>query len=154
MTVDDIKNGMSDYLLSEGKADYIGLIEGVGLVGDIASAIIGLLIAVIMILIPIIVAVEVCYINFPIFQDSYERIYNRLKGKAANMLGLVIRDARTAVEVSRTTEAGSSPNWVYLKIKCKSIFICFFIIAMVLGPGQFLLKQAYIFAQNIIKGFI
>lgn len=150
MNVDDIINGMSGYLDNGGKADYIALIEGVNIVQQVVGAIIGLLVTFIFIMIPLVVGVEVCYINFPVFQDAYERIYSRLRGKPSQLFGLVIRDARSAVQQSRTTDVGQSPNWIYLKIKCKTIFICYFIIAMVLGPGQFLVAQAFKLAGNII----
>lgn len=150
MNVDDIINDMSGYLENGGKADYIALIEGVHIVENIVSSIIGLFVAFIIIMLPVVIGVEVCYINFPIFQDAYDRIYNRLRGRPSQLFGLVIRDARSAVERSKTTEMGQSPNWIYLKIKCKAVFICFFIIAMVLGPGQFLIAQAFKLAGNII----
>ena len=151
MNVDDIANGIGGYLENSGSADYITLIEWVGIVQRVFGGIVGILVAFIMIMLPLVIGVEVCYINFPLFQDSYERLYNRLKGKQSRIFGLVIRDARMAVERSKTTEMGQSPNWIYLKIKCKAIFICFFIIFMVLGPGQFLIAQASILAGNILN---
>ncbi len=150
MTVDDIINGMQGYLSTDGEANYIALTEGTGIIGEIASAVIGVLIVIILLGLPLVIGIEVCYINFPIFQDYYERIYNRLRGKASSVFGLVVRDARMAVERSHTTENGQSANWIYLKIKCKSIFICFFIIAMVLGPGTFLIKQAFMLASGVL----
>lgn len=151
MTVDDIVNGMSSYLESDGKADYIGLIEGISLVQDIVSMILGLLVMIIAIGLPIIVAIEVCYINFPIIQEAYDKLYNRLEGKANKVFGLVIRDARISVERSHTTHMGENVNWIYLRIKCKQVFICVFIVAMILLPGQFLLQQAFILMKGVIS---
>lgn len=153
MAVEDIIDGMSGYLTNGGMADSIAMIEGIKIVEQIASSIIGVLVVLVVTLLPIIVGIEVCYINFPVFQDSYNRIYNRLKGRAASVFGIVIRDARMAVEESKTNQIGRSANWIYLQIKCKSIFICFIIIFMVLGPGQFLVKQALTLANNIILVF-
>ena len=151
MNVNDIVDGISGYLENGGKADYIAMIEGVSIAEEIITSIAGLLVVFIMVMMPVVIGVEVCYINFPIFQDAYERLYQRLQGKPSHIFGFVIRDARMAVERSRTTEMGQSPNWLYLKIKCKAIFICFFIIYMVLGPGQFLISQAAILANGLLS---
>lgn len=148
MTVQDVVEGLQGYLHNDGMADYISMMEGLGLVGQIASLIVGLLVTFIIVGLPVVIAVEVCYINFPVFQSGYDNLYNRLKGKASRVFGLVIRDARKAVEDSHTTEYGTSVNWIYLKIKIKAIFICVFIVAMVLGPGQFLIAQAW----NLVRG--
>lgn len=150
MTVQDVVEGLQGYLHNDGMADYISMMEGLGLVGQIASLIVGLLVTFIIVGLPVVIAVEVCYINFPIFQQGYENLYGRLKGKANRIFGLVIRDARKAVEDSHTTEYGTSVNWIYLKLKIKSIFICVFIVAMVLGPGQFLIAQAW----NLVTGIL
>lgn len=150
MTVGNIVDGMEQYLQSDGMADYISMIEGLGLVGEIAGLVIGLLVSIIMIGVPVVVAIEICYINFPLIQSGYNSLYSRLKGKPNQIFGLVIRDARRALEESKTTSYGTNVNWIYLKIKCKAIILCVFIVAMVLGPGQILLSFAY----NLVKGFI
>ena len=45
---------------------------------------------------------------------------------------------------------GENVNWIYLKIKCKQIFLAVFIIVMVMVPGSFLLEQAFILVNGII----
>lgn len=151
MTVDDIVDGMSGYLQSDGKADYIGLIEGISLAQDVISMILGLLVMIIAIGLPFVVAVEVCYINFPLIQEQCDKLYDRLEGKANKIFGLVIRDARVSVERAHTTQMGENVNWIYLRLKCKQIFICVFILAMILMPGQFLLKQAFILMKGVVS---
>ena len=151
MTVGDIVNDISNYLSGDGMADYISMTEGLGIVGRIASLIVGLLVTVIIVGLPIVIAVEVVYINFPFVQKGYDELYNRLKGKANRIFGLMIRDAKKSLELSHTTNYGESVNLIYLKIKIKAIFICVFIVAMVLGPGQFILSQAFKLIQGIIE---
>ena len=150
MTVSNIVDGMSGYLENSGTADYITLIEGLGITGYIAGLIVGVLVAFIVVGLPLVIAVEVMYINFPIFQSGYENLYGRLKGKKQEILGLMVRDAQYAVKESHTNQYGTSVNWIYLKLKCKSIFICVFLVAMVLGPGQFLIG----FALKLVQGII
>lgn len=150
MGVSDIVDGMSKYFQSDGKADYITLIEGVAIIRNITSLILGLLVMIISIGLPIVVAIEVCYINFPPVQHAYDNLYNRLEGKANTVFGLVIRDARISIERAHTTHMGENVNWIYLKIKCKQVFLAVFIIVMVMVPGSFLLEQAFILVNGII----
>lgn len=150
MTVQDVVEGLNGYLQNDGMADYITMMEGLGLVGQIASLVVGLLVTFIIVGLPVVIALEVAYINFPVVQGGYEKFYTRLQGKASRIVGLVIRDARRAVELSQTSEYGTSVNWIYLRMKCKAVFICVFIVAMVLGPGQFLIAQAW----NLVNGIL
>lgn len=149
MSVDDIVNGIYGYLDTNGEANYIGMLEGLGIVGEIAGAIIHILVALIIIILPITVAIEVCYINFPAFQVKYEQLYNKLV-KGQNILGLTIRDARAAVELSATTEYEKSANWIYFKRKCKIIFLSVFVISLELGPGLYIIKILFSFVQRFI----
>lgn len=151
MTVDSIVDGLSSYLQSNGNADYITLIEGIGIVGKIASIILGLLVTIILIGLPLVISIEVCYINFPIFRERFDDLYNRLNGKRQVVLGLVVRDAKKAVVESHTTQYGIQVNNIYLKMKCKAVFICIFLVALVLGPGQFLIGFAYNLVQGVVS---
>lgn len=150
MTVDEIVDGLNGYLQNDGTADYVALIESLGLVGEIAGLVLGILVTVIMAGLPVVIAIEICYINFPVFQSGYNNLYHRLKGKASQIFGLTIRDACKSLELATTSEMGTSVNWIYFKMKCKSIFICVFLVAMVLGPGQFILAQAW----NLVNGIV
>lgn len=97
------------------------------------------------------VAIEVCYIDIPLFQNKCHNLYYRLEGKANQILELTIRDAMVAVERANTTEAGKNANLIYFQIKCKQIFLSVFIVAMVLGPGPILIGYAFTFAKNIVN---
>ena len=80
-----------------------------------------------------------------------------LEGKANQILGIVIRDALIAIERANTTEYGKNVNTIYLRIKCKQIFLAVFIVAMVLGPGPILIGYALTFVRSLIdvaKGII
>lgn len=142
---------MSKYLDTKGKADLISLTEGLNLVRNISGKIIDILVAIIIIGLPIVIAIEVCYINFPMFENSYDKMCNRLQGKAGRILGLMIRDAQKALKDSRTTEYGVGANTIYFKIKCKAIFICVFIIGLVLGAGPVLIRWGYVLVRNIVN---
>ena len=148
---------MTNYVQSDGGINHIALIEGTNIVIDIFVALLNIFCGVIMIGLPIVVAIEVCYINIPLFQNKCHNLYYRLEGKANQILELTIRDAMVAVERANTTEAGKNANLIYFQIKCKQIFLSVFIVAMVLGPGPILIGYAFTFAKNIVnvlKGII
>ena len=65
MTVTDIVTDIESYLSGDGMADYVSLIEGLGIVGRIGSIVIGILVVMIVVGMPVVVAIEVFYINFP-----------------------------------------------------------------------------------------
>lgn len=149
MSVEEIVNGMTKYLDSDG-INHIMFIEGTNIITQILAFAINLFVGVIVIGLPIIVGIELCYINLPIIQCYYNNIYGRLEGKANQVLGLVIRDAMIAMEIANTTEIGKNINFIYLKVKSKQIFISVFIVAMILGPGPILIGYALKFVGNLI----
>ena len=153
MSVDDIVNQITGKLANDGAANYIQLATQIKYIGDITQLILGILVAILVIGLPIVIAIEVCYINYPIVQESLEKIVVRSKGNLNKVLGLTIRDARTAVRMADTIETGRSVNLIYLKIKCKSIFIAFFIVGLVLGIGPSLVQLVMKLAKAILLGF-
>ena len=70
MDVQTIVDGIREYLPSDGMGDYITTIEVLGITGDIAGFIVGLLVAVLIAGLPIVVTLEMCYINFPVIQSG------------------------------------------------------------------------------------
>lgn len=154
MTAGEVVEGINGYLQSDGKADYITLIEGLGLIGDIASVLIGFIVVVIITGLPLIVAIETLYINIPIIQGKAKDIYEKLGGHKNKVVGLVLKDGVRAVELAHTSEYGSSANLIYLKLKTKAIFMYVFIVAMVLGPGQFLIMQAWKLVEGLVNSIV
>lgn len=157
MSVQEITNGMSKYLEGDGHLNYITLIEGTNTITQIFAFLITLFAGILVIGLPIIVGIELCYINLPVVQNNYNNLYNRLEGKANQVLGLVIRDALVAIERANTTEYGKNVNTIYLRIKRKQISLAVFIVAMVLGPGPILIGYSLTFVRSLIdvaKGII
>lgn len=151
MSVGEIVDGITGYVQSDGGTNYIALIEGTNAVTQILISILHILAGIIIIGLPIVVAIELCYINLPLFQSKCNNLYDRLEGKPNQLYVLVIRDAMVAVERANTTEFGKNANWIYLRIKCVQIFLSVFIVAMVLGPGPILIGYALIFTKNIVN---
>lgn len=151
LSVGEIVDGMTKYVQSDGGTNYIALIEGTNIVTQILIALLNVFAGMIIIGLPIVVAIELCYINLPLFQDRCNNLYHRLEGKPNQVFVLVIRDAMVAVERANTIEIGKNANWIYLRIKCVQIFLSMFIVTMVLGPGPILIGYAFTFAKNIVN---
>lgn len=153
MGVDEIVEGIKNRLPNDGSADYIQLHEQLAIIGTVAETILGLLVTIIVIGVPLVVAVELLYINFPVLQQTYHKALIKTTGRVNKTLGLVIRDARIAVEKVNTVDAGKSVNMEYLKIKSKAIFIATLTVGLVLGAGTSVIQLIYSIARSILEGF-
>lgn len=144
MSIDDITEGLRERIDEGNNVDYLGLTEGLTIVTEIASLILGYLVVFILILVPLIVCAEILYICFPIIRDGVDELLVKIEGKGVpnRILGFCLRDAIKAVEESMIDGIGSrSALWIYFVLKCKSMMILMFIICLVLrgfggNPGD------------------
>lgn len=153
MSVDEIVNDIQNGIVSTGGADYIQLIEQVGMIRTIAELILGLFVTIIIIGLPVIIALEICYINFPVMQASFNNILNKTSGNINSALGLVLRDAKIALTRANTVETGRDVNYIYLLIKLKAILIAIFSVGLVIGVGPIIVQLIIKIASSIIEGF-
>lgn len=145
----DIMNGISELIQDDGGANYVALHEGLGIVGDITSWILGLLVMIVLIGFPIIVALEVLFINVPVVQSSVLKLMD--KSTTVNkIMGICLRDAKRAIYLANTKETGKSVNKIYLLIKIKVLFIAIFIIGIILGPVAVIINTVI----KIVKDFV
>ena len=150
MTVNHIAEGIAENIDSGTGIDYQLLINGMEFMSSLVDSFIRLLVGIIIVGLPLVIAIEVMYINFPIIQSKYDDLYHRLQGKSQKAFGLIIRDARKAVEDSHTIKYGASANRLYLSRKIPAIFICTFLVAMVLGPTEVIIKYAMGIINNMV----
>lgn len=130
---------MAGLMSDDGGADYLALYEGLGIAGDVISWILGILIVIVLIGLPVIVSIEVLFLNVPTFQSTIDRMME--ENKTANkIIGTCLRDAKRAIYRANTSETGQSANGIYFGIKLKTVFITFVIIGIVLGPGVILVN--------------
>ena len=144
---------MNKAAVNDGSVSYTFLNPSISTLSSVTSAIMGIIITVLAVGIPIIVALEVLYINIPIFRSSLNKI-----GDKHNMfeksLGLVFRDARTAIERADTVHTGRSANSEYIRIKVWVIFIAFLLIGLSLGGIGTVLRLLTSWVQRILSIFI
>ena len=151
MSSQEIADQITDLLYGDAGDNYLILNEGVSFIHNIASKILGVLVVVLIVGLPLIIALEVCYISFPIVQDTYSNLYERLKGKPQQALGFVLRDARMALHDAMENQ--THPAFEYFKRKCVAVFICAFTVAMILGPGNFLINWLAGIIDDIVSWF-
>lgn len=150
MDIGKIKNDILNAVDNSGEIDQIQLAEQVGIVSKIASTAIGVMVVLILVLVPIITALEIMYISFPIFRAATEKSIVKLekKGILVSIAGITFRDARYAVEQAETTGEGVA-MMIYIKEKTKSITFVVFIIALIFTGASTIID----FVWSIIEGF-
>lgn len=153
MNVDDIVNDITLHMANDGSADYIQLTEQLYLIERVSEIILGFLIVIILLGIPVVVSIEVMYINFPVFQTTVEKMMLKTTGKLNKALGLIIRDARKALKLANTIETGKSANLIYLRLKCVAIIIAIVSAGLVLGVGPTIVNFILKIANSLIEGF-
>lgn len=155
MGVDDITNELENRLAFDGDLDHITLIQSSSVISRVASVILGMLSLMIVILVPIVIATEVVYICFPVIRDKTNELLTKLETRGADrrLLGLAFRDAKHAIEQVYCNGNGTTGSilWVYLKIKVKSIVFVFFLVALVLQGGGYIVQMVWSLVGNVIE---
>ena len=150
MQVGEIVNGISNLLIDDGSANYEMLHEGLGTTSEVIGSVIGILVMILIIGIPIMVALEVCYINFPILQNRIDRISEASKG-ADKFVGFIFRDARLTLYNTDTGKSDRNRNSEYFHLKIKNIIIAYVCVAIVLGPGNLIIQYIAFAVQHVIQ---
>lgn len=146
--IDDLKKAVE----SGNGVDNITVKEASSVISRLGSFILGLLCIIIIIIFPIIVALEIIYICFPLFRDKVEQlcVWMDLKGADARIVAVAFRDAKEAIVRADTVATGKNPLYIYMGIKAKSIAFVFFIVAIVIEGGDFIIKAVY----NLLGNFL
>lgn len=137
--------------------DSIFLREATEVITRITQEILGFASVIIIVTIPIIVALELAYVVFPIMRGPADNLFKRLDEVNVKRFGIVkrtveftFRDARQAVFESTTTRIGTSPVTIYLGLKLKSVmFIVLMLDIVLLGADDF-----FVLVSHVFKGII
>lgn len=157
MSIDDITRELENRLAYDGDLDHITLIESSGIIARISSIVLGMLSTIIIILVPIVVAVEVVYICFPAIREKTDELITKLETKGADkrLLGVAFRDAKQAIEIiycsGQLTGTTGDVLWEYLKIKVKSIIFVFFLLSLVIQGGAYIVDIVWNLVGNVIE---
>jgi hypothetical protein len=157
MDINEITEGLQERIEDGDKVNYIELHEGLDIVGKIASLVLGYLSVIILILVPIIITAEIVYICFPVVRGEVDKFLVRIEGKGVmhTTVGVCLRDAIEAVEESQLEGVGSrSALWIYLKLKCKSMLMLMFVIALIVQGSTTILNFIWEKFEGIIMALI
>ena len=143
MSIGDLVNNLENRMYSDGTVDHISIIEVTDMIQRVSSVILGVLAWLILIMLPIVIAIEIIYICFPIIREKTNEMILKLeqRGYKHNIPGFVLRDAIKAIKDAEEQMAKgngdltgtSSALWIYIKIKLPAIFFAFFVLAFVLS---------------------
>lgn len=153
MGVEDIKEELAKRTESSGDLDYIQLREHTEIITRVVSIVLGVLLVAILIIVPLIITLEIMYICFPIIRGKMEEIIEKVedKGFLNKMAGFTLRDAKEAVLRANTVQIGEkSALWIYLGLKCKSLMVLMFIVALVIMGSSTIIN----FVWKLIDGLV
>lgn len=151
MEVDDIVKGLENKLQSDGAVDYIGLIEGYEAVGKIASIVLGLMVVFILIILPLVIALELLYINSPIIRGKIDEVIMPDGRYKKPSIGFNFKDARKAIERSSETGGESSANLQYLRIKIWALLVIVTMVAMVVSGSNLIIELLMKLISGILR---
>ena len=150
MGASEILQGMQELVGTNPSVNLTFMYDGLQLIMEYSSLLLGLLVVIILIATPVIVALEVMYINFPTMQSGVHIALDKLNKKNSKVLEktltVMFRDANRAIVEANTLQTGRSANMAYLIIKVKTVLIMVVIIGIVIGP----LQQIILFLVNLV----
>jgi len=149
MGASEIIDGLRGAIEYDGSVDYLQLAETIRSIQIVSGAILGVLIVIIVTGFTMVIALEIAYINFPIIA---EKINDIKRGK--NIIGLVLNDARKAINIQCTNNYNQSINLIYIKLKVSSIFIVAFTVAFVIIGSARVIEFVVTIASGIISWLI
>jgi len=152
MDIDKLIEELKETFEASGGADQTVVKESSYTISRIASFILGLLTVIILIIFPLIVVLEIIYIMFPLFRDRVEQlaIWMDMKGADTRIVSIAFRDAKEAIVQADTVQTGKSPLWCYTVLKLKSIYFVFFVVALVVQGGDFIVQLVFDLLGNFI----
>lgn len=133
--------------------DYISIIQYTGDFNKVIGIVYGIVSTLIMILVPIIITIEICYICFPIMREPVEKLTIKLEssGIACKVVGLTLGDAKKALNIAETKQTGRSALWEYLKIKCTSVMVVMLVITTILYASGPTVKKIWELVEGILS---
>lgn len=140
MQVEDLVRELRNKALNGQGVNHLQLHNGIDLISRISEFILGILAVLIITVLPLIVTLEIIYINFPIVRGQLDNVRDRGTGHFKKAVEFSLRDAIKAVEQANTVQTGKSANFIYLVLKIKWICLVVFAISIVLGGGELIIS--------------
>jgi hypothetical protein len=140
-------------IYSNGDVNYLFMIQSTNVIYSIASLVLGILSLLIVIIVPIVIALELMYICFPAVRAKADELIMKIEGSGHknNLVQFTLRDAVEAVEEANTRMVGErSALWIYLQIKVKSVLFLMFIVALVVRGSASIIAFMDGLISNII----
>ena len=160
MSINRLVDNIENRLYSDGKVDDSTIIQITDTIQKVSSVAIGVLAWIILILLPIIIAIEIVYICFPFIREKTNEMILKLeqRGHKHNLPGFVLRDAIKANEEAEKMMANGTGDltgtgsalWIYIKLKLPAIFFAFFVLAFALAGTSTIVQ----IISNLVHGII
>ena len=155
MSIEDLTNQLADRVNAGNDMDYLVLNESGSII--IRGLILGVLARFILIVVPIVTALELMYICMPIMRSKADFILRKIEEKGADkrLLGLAFKDARHAIDGAynkgKIEDSTADILKRYAVIKIKSVFFIFFILSLVLQGGAQVTHYVWVMISNLLS---
>jgi len=150
MSTSDIVSELENKVASDGSVDYLTLNTGLELITDIGEFVLGLLCVIFLMVIPLVVMLELFYINIPILRTATEKFLVRGNGHVKKAIEFTLQDAKQAITEANTVKTGRSATWIYFGIKLKWILIVMIALGFTLSGVGTIVSSV----MKLIKGII
>lgn len=137
MNISDILSDIGDKAVDNGSMDMILFSDITRGIIELTEIILGIAIIVIIILVPIVISLELIYINAPVTRDLFDSIKGSDK-KVAKIAEFCLRDAVESVEKATMGDYCGNANNAYIVIKLKSVTLIGFILALTIQGASVL----------------
>ena len=131
MNVSDILSDIADKAVDTASMDRILFSDITNGIIEFTEIILGMAIIIIFILVPIVISLELIYINAPVTRDLFDSIKGSNR-KVSKIAEFCLRDAVESVERAAMGEYCGNANNAYVVIKVKSVTVIGFVVALTL----------------------
>ena len=154
MSTEDLVNDLTEKAERAAGSDSVNqlfYLQSSSVLGSILRFVLGFLIVFIIITVPLVVMLELIYINLPPVREAVDKKVLVGSGRVQKAAKITLRDATEAIRRADTLRTGNSATVEYLKIKSKWIYLTMVIVVMVLGGGSIILRLLISVISGILE---
>lgn len=155
MSPQEISGQLSDKFTDGGGMDYLIAYSFIEILEKFLVLAITIFTVYILILTPIIIALEVAYLCFPVLRSVRKKLEVKFKGVGymQTIFNFTFKDADKALEEAHASKAGKNPLLIYLRIKLWWILLASMTVYFQIIGATVLINIVLSFIQGILNVF-
>jgi hypothetical protein len=148
MGTQEIREGVLNYVDSDYGVDMLMIYNTAEVVGDITGIILGVIAYGIVIFMTLITAIDVAYINLPVFRGVIKNL--RWDGTNGRGLSAISKDALSSVEESLTVNLEKSALAIYVSKRMVSYVLAVFVLFLIVGGMGYIKDIVVLIVRSIL----